>query len=114
MRAKEFITEREMPKSVSRAMSTAYHFPTMPSSDVYQAYRFGISMADHKTNSKYGPSSNHAVIVAYTEEEEEIIKGAESEMGHKGKLLADRGSHEPKSTETQSPVARPKRNRYGV
>jgi hypothetical protein len=114
MRAKEFITEREMPKPVSRAMSTAYHFPTMPSSDAYQAYRFGIAMADHKTHSKYGPSSNHAVIVAYTTEEEEIIKGAESEMGHKGKLLADRGSHESNSTETQSPVAKLKRNRYGV
>lgn len=103
-----------MPKPVSRAMSTAYHFPTMPSSDAYQAYRFGIAMADHKTNSKYGPSSNHAVIVAYTAEEEEIIKGAESEMGHKGQLLADRGSHEPSSTATASPVARLKPNRYGV
>ena len=114
MRAKEFITEREMPERKSRTMSTSYHFPTMPSSDAYQAYRFGLAMADHKTHSKYGPSAQHAVIVAYTEEEEEIIKGAESEMGHKGKLLADRGSHEPKSTETQSPVAKPKRNRYGV
>ena len=114
MRAKEFITEREMPKPVSRAMSTSYHFPTMPSSDAYQAYRFGIAMADHKTHSKYGPAAQHAVIVAYTTEEEAIIKGAESETGHKGKLLADRGSHERDSTETQSPVAKPKRNRYGV
>ena len=114
MRAKEFITERQLPKRVSRAMNTTFQFPTMPSSDGYQVYRFGLAMADHKTHSKYGPSAQHAVIVAYTEEEEEIIKGAESEMGHKGKLLADRGSHEPKSTETQSPVARPKRNRYGV
>lgn len=114
MRAKEFITEREMPERKSRAMSTAFHFPTMPSSDAYQAYRFGVAMADHKTNSKYGPSKNHAVVVAYTAEEEEIIHGAESEMGHKGQLLADRGSHEPDSTETQSTVAKIKRNRYGV
>ena len=114
MRAKEFITEREMPERKSRAMNTAYHYPTMPSANAYEVYRFGIAMADHKTNSKYGPSSNHAVIVAYTPEEEEIIKGAESEMGHKGKILADRGSHEPNSTNTQSPVARSKRNRYGV
>jgi hypothetical protein len=114
MRAKEFITEREMPKPVSRAMSTTYHYPTMSSANAYEVYRFGIAMADHKTHSKYGPSSNHAVIVAYTTEEEEIIKGAESEMGHKGKLLADRGSREPNTTETQSPVAQPKRNRYGV
>ena len=103
-----------MPERKSRVMSTAYHYPTMPSANAYEVYRFGIAMADHKTHSKYGPSSNHAVIVAYTTEEEEIIKSAESEMGHKGKLLADRGSREPKTTETQSPVAQPKRNRYGV
>ena len=103
-----------MPERKSRAMSTSYHFPTMPSSDAYQAYRFGLAMADHKTHGKYGPSAQHAVIVAYTKEEEEIIKGAELEMGHKSKLLADRGSREPKNTNTQSPVAQPKRNRYGV
>jgi hypothetical protein len=114
MRAKEFITEREMPKPVSRAMSTSYHFPTMPSSDAYQAYRFGLAMADHKTHNKYGPAAQHAVIVAYTTEEDEIIQGAERETGHRGKLLTDRESREPKTTETQSPVAKPKRNRYGV
>ena len=114
MRAKEFIVERSFSKRKSGPMTTTYAFPTMPSSDAYQAYRFGLAMADHKTHSKYGPSAQHAVIVAYTKEEEEIIKGAESETGHKGKLLADSGSREPKSTETQSPVAKPKRNRYGV
>jgi hypothetical protein len=114
MRAKEFITEREMPKPVSRAMSTSYHFPTMPSSDAYQAYRFGLAMADHKTHNKYGPAAQHAVIVAYTTEEDEIIKGAERETGHRGKLLTDRGSRESQNTETQSPVAKSKRNRYGV
>ena len=113
MRAKEFITEREMPERKSRAMSTAFEFPTMPSSDGYQSYRFGVAMANHE-EPPYGPSSQHAVISAYTPEEEEIIHAAERATGHKGQLLADRGSHEPKTTETQSPVAKPKRNRYGV
>ena len=113
MRAKEFITEREMPERKSRAMNTAFEFPTMPSSDGYQVYRFGVAMANHE-EPPYGPSSQHAVISAYTPEEEEIIHAAERATGHKGQLLADRGSHEPKTTETQSPVAKPKRNRYGV
>jgi hypothetical protein len=113
MRAKEFITEREMPERKSRAMSTAFEFPTMPSSDGYQAYRFGIAMANHE-EPPYGPSSQHAVITAYTPEEEVIIHAAEKTTGHKGRILADRGSQEPKSTETTSPVARHKRNRYGV
>ena len=114
MRAKEFITEREMPERKSRAMSTSYHFPTMPSSDAYQAYRFGLAMADHTINYAEGPTGNSAVIVAYTPEEEEIIKGGTRQTGHKGKMVANRGSNESQSTDTHSPVAQPKRNRYGV
>ena len=113
MRAKEFITEREMPERKSRALNTAFEFPTMPSSDGYQAYRFGVAMANHE-EPPYGPTSQHAVISAYTSEEEEIIHAAERATGHKGRLVADRGSREPDSTGTHSPVANPKRNRYGV
>ena len=102
-----------MPERKSRVMSTAFEFPTMPSSDAYQAYRFGVAMANHK-EPPYGPTEQHAVISAYTPEEEEIIHAAERVTGHRGRLVADRGSHEPDSTETQSPVAQPKRNRYGV
>jgi hypothetical protein len=54
------------------------------------------------------------VIVAYTPEEEEIIQAGTRQTGHKGKLLANKGSKEPASTEIQSPVAKPKKNRYGV
>jgi hypothetical protein len=113
MRAKEFITERELPGRKSRAMSTAFEFPTMPSSDGYQAYRFGIAMANHEQPA-YGPTSQHAVISAFTPEEEEIIHAAERATGHKGRLVADRGSREPSSTESVSPVAKPKTNKYGV
>ena len=114
MRAKEFIVERSFPKRKSGPMSTTYAFPTMPSANSYAAYRFGLAMADHTINYSEGPTSNSAVIVAYTPEEEEIIQGGTRQTGHKSKLVADRGSNEPQSTDTQSPVAKPKRNRYGV
>ena len=113
MRAKEFITEREMPQRKSMTMSTAFEFPTMPSSDGYQVYRFGMAMANHE-QPPYGPAGQHAVISAYTPEEEEIIHAAERATGHRGRILADRGSDEPLSTDILSPVAKPKRNRYGV
>ena len=113
MRAREFITEREMPQRKSMTMSTAFEFPTMPSSDGYQAYRFGMAMANHE-QPPYGPAGQHAVISAYTPEEEEIIHAAERATGHRGRILADRGSDEPLSTDILSPVAKPKRNRYGV
>ena len=114
MRAKEFIVEREMPDRKSDVLSTTYYFPTLPSSDAYQAYRFGVAMADHEVAHAEGPSGNNAVIVAYTPEEEAIIQAASKKTGHKGRLLANKGSNEPKSTATQSPVAKPKTNRYGV
>jgi hypothetical protein len=113
MRAIVFITEREMSDRKSRALNTTFEFPTMPSSDGYQAYRFGVAMANHE-EPPYGPTSQHAVISAYTPEEEEIIHAAERVTGHRGRLIADRGSREPKTTGTQSPLAKPKRNRYGV
>lgn len=114
MRAKEFIVERSFPKRKSDAMSATYVFPTMPSANAYAIYRFGLAMADHTLNHAYGPTGNSAVIVAYTSEEEEIIQGGTRQTGHKGQMVADRGSHEPNSTDTTSPVAKTKRNRYGV
>jgi hypothetical protein len=114
MRAKEFIFERVMPERKSGPMATTYTFPTMPSADPYQAYRFAMAMANHELKHKDGPSNRNAVIVAYTPEEEGIINAGERVTGHKKKLLADKKSHESDSTNSVSPVAKPKRNRYGV
>ena len=114
MRAREFIIERELSHRKSSIMPFSKSFPTMPSSDPYAAYRFGMAMADHSINYPEGPASNGAVIVAYTAEEEDIIRGGETQTGHQGKILTDRGSHEPSSTNTVSPVAKIKPNRYGV
>lgn len=95
-------------------MSTAFKFPTMPSSNAYAAYRFGIAMADHTIVYPEGPAANSTVIVAYTAEEEDIIAAGTRQTGHQGQLLTDRGSSEPDSTNTLSPVAHVKKNRYGV
>ena len=114
MRAREFIVEREMSDRKSSTMPLSKHYPTMPSSDPYQAYRFGMAMADHTIDYAEGPAEQHAVVVAYTPEEEAIIKGGEKQSGHKGKMLTDRGSHEPGDTYKTSPVARPRKNKFGV
>ena len=114
VRAREFIIEREMSHRKSSTMPLSLHFPDMPSSDPYLAYRFGMAMADHTIKYAEGPASNSAVIVAYTAEEEEIIRGGETQTGHRGKMLTDRGSQEPNNTHKISPVAKIKPNRYGV
>ncbi len=114
MRAREFIFEREFSKRKSAVLSTTFEFPSMPSADPYRAYRFSMAMADHTMSSAEGPVSNHAMIVAYTDADEDIIKGAERQTGDRGRLVADRGSNEPDSTHTVSPVAKKRTNRYGV
>jgi len=114
MRAKEFITERKFSPRKSGPLKATYMFPTMPSADPYQAYRFGIAMADHTITHAKGPTDRNAVIVAYTPEEEKIIRAGEKQTGHKGVLVADKESHEPDSTNARSPVAGVKRNKHGV
>jgi hypothetical protein len=114
MRAKEFIVERSFSKRKGDAMSATYMFPTMPSSNAYATYRFGVAMANHTLNYAEGPTGNSAVIVAYTPEEEAIIQAGTRQTGHKGTLVADKESHETASTNTASPVAKPKLNKYGV
>jgi hypothetical protein len=114
MRAKEFIFERKFSARKERVLSYTKMFPQMPSSDPYRIYRFGVAMADHTIDYSEGPAAQNAVVVAYTPEEEAIIKGGESQTGHKGVEIADRGSREPDSTGHVSPVAKYKPNRWGV
>ena len=114
MRAKEFIIERSFPKGSNEPLKATYAFPSMPSSNAYAAYRFGMAMADHTINYADGPTANSAVIVAYTPEEEAIIKAGIKQTGHNGILIADKASHESSSINNTSPVAKPKKNKYGV
>ncbi len=114
MRAKEFIVERAFSGSKSSTMPTTYTYPEMPSADPYKAYRFAMAMANHELKHQEGPTSRNAVIVAYSDGDDEIIKAAEKRTGRKGQLVSDKKSREPNETETVSPVAKPKRNKYGV
>ena len=114
MRAKEFIVERELPKRKSAVMPGTKIYPGMPSANPYEIYRFGMAMANHEMSDPDGPANNFAIVSTYASEEEDIVTAAERKTGHKGQMLADKGSHEPDSTSTVSPVARPKKNRYGV
>lgn len=114
MRAKEFIVEREFAQRKSDTLPNTRTYPSMPSANAYAAYRFGIALANHEIKNVDGPTNNWAVITMYTPEEEEMVKHAEKVTGHKGIQVADKGSHEPDSTNVTSPVAKSKKNRYGV
>jgi hypothetical protein len=116
MRAKEFIHEgaKGFSKRKSDTMVTTYAFPGLPSNNPYLAYRFAMAMANHEIKDQVGPTNEYAVISAYTTGEEEIINKAAAQTNNKKVVVADRGSKEPNSTYKTSPVARVKKNKYGV
>jgi hypothetical protein len=123
MRAREFLPEavnRQRDRAdgfsavVSDPMVTTYAFPDMPGNNTYRAYRFAMAMANHKLSHQDGPTSQLAVISAYTDGDEEIIRAAIKKTGERHITVADRGSHETKDVNKTSPVSKLKKNRYGV
>jgi hypothetical protein len=104
MRAREFITERKYKERTSSVLSTAYHYPSMPGDSAYQIYRLGLAMANPDIEYAEGPAAAQAVVMAYTPEEEAIVQRASKRTGHKTYPLSDKGSTEPDSVMTQSPV----------
>jgi hypothetical protein len=104
MRAREFIAERKFKDRKSSVLSTMYHFPSMPGDSAYQIYRFGLTMANPEIEHVDGPAAAQAVVMAYTDEEEAIVQRAMKKTGHTGQLLTDKGSTEPKTVTTRSPI----------
>jgi hypothetical protein len=116
MRAREFLPEaaQGFNDRKSSVMVKTLAFPGMPSNNPYLAYRFAMAMANHEIKNETGPTDEYAVISAYTEGEQEIISAAMQKTGKKAITVADAGSREPKTTNIASPVARIKKNRFGV
>jgi hypothetical protein len=104
MRAQEFIVERKFKDRKSNPLSTAYHYPSMPGDSAYQIYRLGLAMANPDIENVDGPAAAQAVTMAYTPEEDAIIKRASKKTGHKTYPLTNKGSTEPDFVPTQSPV----------
>ena len=105
MRAREFMVERKFRDRKAAPISTMYHYPSMPGDSVYKIYRLGLAMANPDMEEAEGPAAADAVVVAYTPQDEEIILRASKMTGHTPSLLTSKGSTEPKSTGTVSPVA---------
>ena len=122
MRAREFL--RENNRQGDRAhgfgavdsdpMNLTLAFPGLPGNNAYRAYRFAMAMANHEIDYEDGPTSQLAVISAYTDGDEKIIRAAMKKTGERALTVANRGSRESDSINRHSPVARIKQNRWGV
>lgn len=84
----------------------------------YNMYRFGVAMANSPENefpyAQQSLTANQLATFAYTEADKEIIGKAEKTLGIKGKKISSDKSTETHGTNSVSPVAKPKRNKYGV
>ncbi len=118
MRAKEFITEADrLRRSAEAAIPDAHLYPALDNSSPYASYRYGVALAvsPNETMDRNGPTQSKMVTLAYTEGDAEIITKANKIMGVKGKALTSKKSQESSTVDKNgSPVAKIKRNKYGV
>ena len=117
MKASEFITETNKKGKVRKALKHAGpHARRYDNLDTYyDMYRLGIALADHTAPSQ-GPVSHSPTVWVNGPEENDMLNKAERAVGAKGTVVVPRGDSEelPKVINSVSPVATPKRNKYGV
>lgn len=122
MRAKEFINEDVKPlrKSVKQSMPNLTSAPKLDNNNhPYLAYRFGVALAPSPDdNGMYseGPLGSYFTMVDYTDSDAEIRNAAAKKMGIKFDKGTGKGSEElgDDVINKVSPVAKPKKNKYGV
>ena len=121
MRAKEFIDESRkfLRKSIKQSMPNLSVAPALDNNNSpYAAYRFGVALApspDTKGVYDKGPIGSDFTMIDYSDGDAQIRKAAAKKMGIKFTRGTGKGSEEMKDVvNTVSPVAVPKKNRYGV
>ena len=113
----EGAARKPLRKATKQAMSNLTRYDTLDNNNApYLAYRFGIALAGSPTGDmdKSGPLGSAFVMADYTDADTEIRKGAEKVMGVKQSSSTGKGSKELPNTNTTSPTATPKKNKYGV
>lgn len=118
MKAHEILTEKsekKLSKNLRRSGSHAKQYQDID--QYYGMYRFGLAMASAPDGDtpKEGPAKDVPAVWMYSKGEEDIVNKAAKNQGISGSTIISKGpSEELKSTNKQSPVAKPKPNRYGV
>lgn len=128
MRVWEMLTEQSLAQDVAYALPATYVIPALQNQDPYKQYRFGVAIAKAKGQVKdendpyheYQPESTwgeNQIVVSYSNTIDEYIDAALKEIGlspSDKRLISTDKSEENPTVNKVSPVAKPKRNRYGV
>jgi hypothetical protein len=125
MRAKEFVNEAKEQKITNRQGQSLAGLNVYTDAEkrdaTYVSYRLGMAVAG--TDGEFVPEMPARSWIGkqksthpYTSEEQEMLKIAYKTVGAEYTDLTngDMKSHELDTTNTVSPVAKPKRNKYGV
>lgn len=117
MKINEIVTEGDVRKGSKNALSNLQSFPHLDNNaNPYLAYRFGIELAgapDVDADQRAGTGSDF-VTVGYSSADQEIIDHASKKFGLKRKTHGGKGSVELDKINKSSPVAKRKKNKYGV
>lgn len=133
MRAKEFIVEAgswntkihgrpgKIHKDLSDTLPTTYVQRQLRNTDPYMQMRYGVALAAalaHKEGDvdfdQETAWAENVSQVLYAPEEAEAVKIASKMMGVKPTKISSHKSVEPKHVGSESPVAKIKKNKYGV
>lgn len=121
MKIHEIVTEGHNSKPMrpmhSQALSNLTQYDALDNNNnPYLAYRFGIALAASPRGDmdKRGTIGSNFNMVDYSDADTEIRKGAERTMGIKSTKSTGKGSDELPSVNKTSPIAKTKRNKYGV
>lgn len=129
MRAREFIVENleTSTLNMTKAMPATYAIPALQNQDPYLQYRFGVAIAKAKgqknkdfVDHKYSAESiwgENQIVVSFDPDVEKYIDQALIEIGlnpSDKKLISSPRSEELDDTNKVSPVAKIKKNKYGI
>jgi hypothetical protein len=133
MRAKEFIIEAgswntkvhgkpgKLHKDLVDTLPTTYVQRQLRNTDPYMQMRYGVALAAalaHKEGAvdfdQETAWAENVTQVLYAPEEAEAVKLASKMMGVKPTQIASNKSREPNHVNNVSPIAKSKKNKYGV
>lgn len=109
------LNEDKFSKSTLAAVPNMRVHPDLDNSSPYKAYRYGVAMAGNPCGDAdpHGPIGQKMITLGFTTADDEIIKATDKTMNSKSKQVSTKESTES-DTNKNSPVAKIKRNKYGV
>jgi hypothetical protein len=121
MKINEIVTEskgrKKLRKATTNSLPNIQSYPYLDNANhPYTAYRFGVALAKSPNEVEYleGPIGTEFTTIGYSDADQEIIDHTRKEFGLPVRKHSGKGSVESNSVGKTSPVAKPKRNKYGV